>query len=149
MIANRAWQRWQLLALHEEIQLKSSQEEQQPRNRCCLLPTAQLGYTQPSSNKPPWRIWHTNLQSGMCTKTVRATNLLSVREQDKTATVQKHQCISYNTMWTRDDLECWHIELFHYFDYSWKNFHMFYIFKNPPNHYVMNGKYSTDRLFPC
>lgn len=63
MIANRAWQRWQLLALLEEIQLKSSQEEQQPRNRCCSLPLVQLGYTQPSSNKPQWRIWHTNLES--------------------------------------------------------------------------------------
>lgn len=39
-------------------------------------------------------------------------------EQDKTATAQKHKCICYNTMWTRDDHECLHIEVFQYFDYS-------------------------------
>lgn len=64
MIANRARERWQLLALLEEIQLKSSQEEQQPRNRCCSLPVAQTGYTQPSSDNP--RLWLTHT----CTCTV-------------------------------------------------------------------------------
>lgn len=45
MIANRAWQRWQLLDLLEEIQLRSSQEEQQAQNRCSLLSQSATVYT--------------------------------------------------------------------------------------------------------
>lgn len=39
------------MALLEEIQLKSIQEEQQPRNRCCSPSVTKSGYTQPSRDK--------------------------------------------------------------------------------------------------
>lgn len=86
MIANRAWQRWQLLDLLEEIQLRSSQEEQQAQNRCSLLSRSATVYTAETPCSPLANWTQKKITIGIIiTSTFSAPSQLSVIKSSESA----------------------------------------------------------------
>lgn len=79
------------MALLEEIQLKSSQEEQQARNRCCSLPPAQLEYTTQRQQTAMSNLTHTRTTDTVCMENTHTLSSHMILYNNCTKWGKKHQ----------------------------------------------------------